>query len=115
MQMVQRQISKMRFYFNRLCTYTTERTISIKFTVPVSTSDLGIAPFNPFIIANKSVKKEIHLPYAKPTSLGDRFVKINGANRDVNGNYVSDKGMPWAISLIHDFKVPKEKIKISDA
>jgi hypothetical protein len=23
--------------------------------------------------------------------------------------------MPWAISLIHDFKVPKEKIKISDA
>jgi hypothetical protein len=41
--------------------------------------------------------------------------KINGANRDVNGNYVSDKGMPWAISLIHDFKVPKEKIKISDA
>lgn len=93
----------------------TESTISIKFTVPVSTSDLGIAPFNPFIIANKERKKEIHLPYAKPTSLGDRFVKINGANRDVNGNYVSDKGMPWAISLIHDFKVPKEKIKISDA
>jgi LruC domain-containing protein len=53
----------------------TERTISIKFTVPVSTSDLGIAPFNPFIIANKERKKEIHLPYAKPTSLGDRFVK----------------------------------------
>jgi hypothetical protein len=28
---------------------------------------LGIAPFNPFIIANKERKAEIHLPYSKPT------------------------------------------------
>jgi LruC domain-containing protein len=93
----------------------TERTISIKFTEPTSTSDLGIAPFNPFIIANKIREKEIHLPYTKPTSLGKPFVEIAGANRDINGNYVSDNGMPWAISFIHDFKVPKEKVNIADA
>lgn len=93
----------------------TEHTISIKFTQPISTIDLGIAPFNPFIIANKERKKEIHLPYSKPTSLGDNHIQITGANRDTKGNYVSDKGMPWAISFIHDFKVPKEKINIAEA
>jgi hypothetical protein len=36
-------------------------------------------------------------------------VQTTGANRDTKGNYVSDKGMPWAISFLHDFKVPKEK------
>jgi LruC domain-containing protein len=93
----------------------TEHTISITFTQPISTIDLGTAPFNPFIIANKERKKEIHLPYAKPTSLGDSHIQITGTNRDTKGNYVSDKGMPWAISFIHDFKVPKEKINISEA
>lgn len=92
-----------------------ETTMTIKFNQPISTTNLGIAPFNPFIIVNKERKKEIHLPYAKPTTLGDNHVKIAGANRDIAGNYVSDKGMPWAISFIHDFKVPKEKVNIADA
>jgi hypothetical protein len=56
-------------------------------------------------------RKRNSLTLRKANFLGDRFVKINGANRDVNGNYVSDKGMPWAISLIHDFKVLKKKSK----
>jgi LruC domain-containing protein len=92
-----------------------EHIISIKFTQPISTLALGIAPFNPFIIANKERKKEIHLPYSKPTSLGDSHVAIISTNRDIKGNYVSDKGMPWAISFIHDFKVPKEKVNITEA
>jgi LruC domain-containing protein len=92
-----------------------EHTISIKFTKPLTTLELGTAPFNPFIIANKERKKEIHLPYSKPTSLGDSTIKIVGTNRDISGNYVSDEGMPWAISFLHDFKVPKEKVKVTDA
>jgi hypothetical protein len=34
-----------------------EHTISIKFTKPLTTLELGTAPFNPFIIANKSEKR----------------------------------------------------------
>jgi LruC domain-containing protein len=92
-----------------------EHTISIKFTQPITTYDLGTAPFNPFIIANKKRKKEIHLPYSKPTSLGENYAQIAGANQDIKGNYISDEGMPWGISFLHDFKVPKEKVNITEA
>jgi LruC domain-containing protein len=92
-----------------------KRTISIKFTTPITTPALGIAPFNPFIIANKERKNEIHLPYSKPTSLGDNKSKITGTSRDINGNYLSAEGMPWAISFIDDFKVPKEKMRVYEA
>ena len=40
-----------------------ERTVSIKFTEPISTDNLGTAPFNPFIIINQERDKEVHLPY----------------------------------------------------
>jgi hypothetical protein len=41
--------------------------------------------------------------------LGDNKIKTTGTSRDINGNYLSDEGMPWAISFIDDFKVPKER------
>jgi LruC domain-containing protein len=92
-----------------------ETTISIKFVTPISTADLGVAPFNPFIIANKVRSKEIHLQYRKVTSLGVSGIEIDGVNKDADGNFISDNGFPWAISIIHDFKVPKEKIDITEA
>lgn len=95
---------------------STQRTIRVKFTQPISTSELGIAPFNPFIIVNKQRDREIHLPYAQPTTLGDNFFQIpNGTNRDLNGVYLSDEGMPWAMSFVNDFKVPVEKANIKKA
>lgn len=92
-----------------------ETTVSIKLTQPITTELLGAAPFNPFIIANKVRDNEIHLPYQNTTSLGDSFSQISGVNNDPSGNYISSNGYPWAISIIHDFKVPKESIKIYDA
>jgi LruC domain-containing protein len=92
-----------------------ETTISIKFIAPISTSLLGVAPFNPFIIANKVREKEIHLPYRNITSLGNRSVNFTGVNKDPDGNFVSSNGFPWAISIIHDFKVPIEKVDITNA
>lgn len=92
-----------------------ETTISIKFVTPISTAELGVAPFNPFIIANKVRSKEIHLPYKKVTNLGVSGIEIVGVNKDADGNFISDNGFPWAISIIHDFKVPKEKIDITNA
>lgn len=92
-----------------------ETTITIKFTEPISTDKLGVAPFNPFLIVNMVREKEIHLPYMSPTSLGNNSTTFSGTNKDVDGNYISDNGYPWAISIIHDFKVPKEKVEITNA
>jgi hypothetical protein len=62
---------------------------------------LGIAPFNPFIIANKREKlKSIYLIQNR-LLLGDNKIKQQ-VSRDINGNYLSDEGMPWAISFIDD-------------
>lgn len=92
-----------------------ETTISVNFVAPVSTSDLGIAPFNPFIIVNGERAKEIHLPYMNRTSLGNSSLEFTGENKDTDGNFISENGFPWAISIIHDFKVPKEKVDITSA
>lgn len=92
-----------------------ETTISISFVEPISTSELGVAPFNPFIIINKEREKEVHLPYRSITSLGNQSYVFTGDNKDIDGNFISENGYPWAISIIHDFKVPKEKIDITSA
>jgi len=92
-----------------------ETTISINFTQPISTSDLGVAPFNPFIIVDANREKEVHLPYRNTTTLGVYNPQTDGVNSDLDGNYISDNGYPWAISIIHDFKVPKERVNITNA
>ena len=92
-----------------------ERTISIVLNDPINTNILGAAPFDPFIIANKVRANEIHLPYHSPTSLGNNLLQIDGQNNDENGDYISNNGFPWVLSIIHDFKVPKESVRIYDA
>lgn len=92
-----------------------ETTITISFVDPISTSELGVAPFNPFIIINKEREKEVHLPYRNVTSLGNQSYAFTGDNKDIDGNFISENGYPWAISIIHDFKVPKEKVDITSA
>lgn len=92
-----------------------ETKIIVRFTSPISTEKLGVAPFNPFLIVNMEREKEIHLPYMSATSLGNKSTTFSGTNRDADGNYISDTGYPWAISIIHDFKVPKEKVAVTEA
>lgn len=95
--------------------FLTERTVSIKLTQPISTDVLGVAPFNPFIIINQERHKEVHLPHRERTNLGTNVSIADGINSDTNGNFISDNGMPWAISIIHDFKVPKENVRVDNA
>jgi LruC domain-containing protein len=89
--------------------------VSIKFSQPISTAQLGTAPFNPFIIINKDRSKEVHLPYRSLTDLGSGESFVEGHNADPDGNFISDRGYPWAISVIHDFKVPKERVSVEAA
>lgn len=95
--------------------FLNETTVSIKFSEPISTSVLGAAPFNPFIIINKDRDKEVHLPYGSLTDLGTGISFAEGVNSDPDGNFISDNGYPWAISVIHDFKVPKERVLVDEA
>ena len=95
--------------------FLNETTVSIKFTEPISTTVLGAAPFNPFIIINKDRDKEVHLPYRSLTNLGTGVSFAEGVNSDPDGNFISDNGYPWAISVIHDFKVPKERVPVDEA
>lgn len=92
-----------------------ETTLSIKLKSPISTDDLGAAPFNPFMIINKIREKEVHLPNGHTTTLGQKSFEIEGVNKDADGDYLTDIGLPWAINIVHDLKVPKEKIAINNA
>lgn len=95
--------------------FLNETTVSVVFTQPITTEQLGVAPFNPFLIRNKVRSNEVHLPYKSTTDLGENIQDFDGQNRDSDGDYISDTGFPWAISIIHDFKTPKESVKIYDA
>jgi len=92
-----------------------ETRISVKLTTPLTTSQLGTAPFNPFLIIDKTREREVHLANMHTTALGTKNFPINGVNRDEDGNYLNDNGLPWAINIVHDFKVPKEKITVIEA
>lgn len=108
-----------------------EVTVSVQFTNPIPTTDMGIAPFNPFLILNideyytkfmtvsndlrypKGMVRnfEVHLPNMNTTSLGTALI----GTKDNDNNYVSDNGFPWAIHVIDDFYVPKSRVAITEA
>lgn len=92
-----------------------ETTVSVKLKQPISTNELGIAPFNPFMIINKIRENEVHLASMNMTSLGSKNTQTNGVNSDEDGNYINRTGLPWAIDIMHDFKVPKEKTAVNEA
>jgi LruC domain-containing protein len=58
----------------------------------------------------------VHLKGNTKTTLGNNISDVGGGNNnDPDGDYLSSTGFPWAINIIHDFKVPKESISIRDA
>ena len=106
-------------------------TVSVKFTNPISTIDMGIAPSNPFLMLNidhfyqKHITLEndprypegmvrdfeVRLPNMNNTKLGLLLVDV----KDRVNNNVSDNGFPWTIHVIGEFNVPKPSITITDA
>lgn len=90
-------------------------TVTVVFTEPIDTNEIGTAPFNPFIVANRNRNIEIHLPNKSVTDLGTEGNNITGVNSDPDGNYIANTGLPWAISIAHDFKSPKDGISILSA
>lgn len=89
--------------------------VTVTFTTPITTAELGIAPFNPFLIVGQNREHEIHLPNRGRTSLGVNVNPSDGVNVDSDGNYKTATGLPWAIDIIHNFKVPKERVPVNQA
>jgi hypothetical protein len=98
-------------------------TISIVISSPLTTSALGTAPFNPFLIENGDADFEVHLS-DKPTT-GPQAIIIPGFAAafaqdiaDVNGDFKVDAGvqldvppadmenMPWAINIAGTYVTP---------
>jgi LruC domain-containing protein len=86
--------------------------VDIDFTNPVAFIDIGVPPYNPFIIIDRNRSIEVHLPNLPPTDLVDLEIMGTGDDDSDIGAaeyYVSDAYLPWAINLPVRFDYPIEK------
>src|SRR5215217_846987 len=92
--------------------------VVIKFTSPVTATELGSAPFNPFLISDRRRAYEIHLPNNAPTDKADKavFGTYDDNSTLSSGRYYLNKNNePWAISFTDTFSYPIEAKSISSA
>lgn len=90
-------------------------TLTTVFNGPKSYSQLGNAPYNPFIIVSQDRGREVHLPGYAPTNLVNTayFGSLDDDSDVANGIYYRSKtDLPWAIHLPESFEYPKEKADI---
>lgn len=91
---------------------------SFVFNQPVPMRQLGIPPYNPFIIVDKQRGVEVHLPDKAPTALANMLLLGSGHDnsRPAEGRYYkTSNNLPWAINIIERFEYPIEKIEVIDA
>lgn len=92
--------------------------VKITFTSPVAASELGTAPYDPFLVAGQRRGYEVHLPGNKPTDKADLKLLGSGVDNSViarNRYYLSAQNWPWAISFVEPFEHPTETSKITAA
>jgi LruC domain-containing protein len=92
--------------------------INILFNSPVALADIGIPPYNPFIFANQTRGREVHLPGKVPTDQADAnlFGTRNDDTNPASGKYYqTENNLPWAIHITEEFDYPIEKTAIIDA
>ena len=93
-------------------------TVEMVFVNPKNEAACGIAPFNPFIMANQQRGYEVHLPDYPPTDLADTSLfgtEDDDSNPAQNKYYKTSNNLPWAIHIPSSFDYPIEKEQISNA
>jgi LruC domain-containing protein len=88
---------------------------SVEFAKPQRTSDIGKAPYNPFIFINQQRGREVHLPDMAPTLQADPSyfgTSHDDSNPEAGRYYKTEKNLPWAINVMGGFEVPVEKLSI---
>ena len=92
--------------------------VVIEFTEPIDPTEIGSAPFNPFIFSSGNRSHEIHLSGKMPTTLATNETFGNSdddSNIGAGKTYQTVNNLPWAIHIIHDFRYPIEGADISTA
>ncbi len=92
-------------------------TLTVNFTNPISQSDLGAAPYNPFLIVDQNRDYEVHLPDYTPTELADTELLGTLADNSETSEgryYKTEINLPWAINIPVEFVWPLEKEEIVD-
>jgi len=93
-------------------------TVNITFTSPQSQADVGVAPYNAFLVVNKDRDVEVHRPDFAPTTLADQTLLGTGDDDSdpANGKYYKTaNNLPWALHIEGSFDYPVEKAPITDA
>lgn len=98
-------------------TYVTPDTlfIDISLNSPKTLNEVGSAPYNPFIMVNRTRGREVHLPGYPPTDLADNSLFGTGddnTNLSTGVYYKTNGNLPWAMNLPSSFVYPKESSSI---
>lgn len=89
----------------------------VTFTQPIPLAQFGVAPFNPFIMVNKTRGREVHLPNYSPTDLADTsyFGTFDDDTNITDGKYYkTEDNHPWAINIPTSYAIPEEKAAINN-
>lgn len=92
--------------------------IVISLEDPVSLSESGRPPYNPFMIVDQIRGREVHLSDYTPTTLVNTSyfgTQDDDSNPATGKYYMTDNNLPWAINLPEHFNYPVEKAEIIDA
>lgn len=91
-------------------------SMNVLFTRPLTITECGTAPFNPFIIINRTRGREAHLPGFAPTDKVDtRYFKTGDDNTNPAQGiyYKTTHNLPWGIGFIENFNYPSEGVVIN--
>ena len=92
--------------------------ILIKLNNPTPLAQVGVPPYNPFMIVNMERGKEIHLINHLPTDLANMAYLGTGADDSkptIGRYYVTKENLPWALDISASFDYPIEKSEITSA
>ena len=108
--------------FNTLRNYPTGTadtvTVTIQLTTPLLTTEVGTAPFNPFLIKNMNRGVEIHMPDYIPTSLASSSyfgTMQDDSDPGIGRYYKTSLNLPWCLDIPVNFDYPFEYVDITQA
>ncbi len=93
-------------------------TISITITLsePLSTSELGSVPFNPFLIIDGERAREVHLPDRAPSSKGTSYLGTldDTSNASEDRYFKTSNNLPWGLNIYESFEPSAEGVSIDE-
>lgn len=92
--------------------------MKLVFNTPILASEMGVAPFNPFIMINKTRGREVHLAGKTPTQKVDIKYFKTGQDNTIPGQgkyYKTTSNLPYGLSFSETFEYPIEGKTISVA